>query len=90
EKKLEKLSPVDFTQVNNSIFNFIESKNYGDEQKKSIPQNLEKYIDFMSEKKSRETFSHFISLISAKNFPETLFFISSECKSVYRKIFEAL
>ena len=90
ENKLEKLSPTDFTQINNSLFNFIESKKYSEGQKKSVAMNLEKYFDFVSEKKQKEILSHFISLISAASYPETVFFISTECKSMYKKIFEAI
>ncbi len=88
EEKLNKLSPVDFTQINNSLFNFIESKTFADGQKATISQNLEKYFDYIMKKK--EIASHFISLISAKNYPETLCFIATDCKSLYKKIFEAL
>lgn len=90
EKKLEKLSPVDFTQINTAVFNFIESMNFSGGQKDLVSKNLEKYFDYISEKQNKEITLHFISLISAKNFPSALFFISTECNSVYKKIFEAL
>ncbi len=86
--QLSKLTPADFTQINNSIFNYIESQTFDFEKKELIAKNLENYFDFILQR--LEIASHFMSLISAKNFPRTLIFISEDCKSLYKKIFEAL
>lgn len=88
KEKIKNIAPVEFSQINNSIFNFLESKNYNPEKENLICENLEKYFDYILQRK--ELANHFISLISAKTYPETLFFISTKCKSLYKKIFEAL
>lgn len=83
--KLNNLSFIDFVDLNKKIFKFIENIKFTDSEKAVISENLEKYFDFLSNF-SKEVQSHFISQISSKIYPETLCFISENCKNLYLKI----
>ena len=55
-----------------------------------IAQNLNQYFDYLSSTNKLENKSHFISLCSAEDYPNTLNFISENCSSLYKKMMEAL
>lgn len=88
KQALEKLTVPEFTQVNVSLFKFIESmKNVNATE---IAQNLNQYFDYLSSTNKLEIKSQFISLCSAEDYPNTLNFISENCSSLYKKMMEAL
>lgn len=88
--KLSKLNVPNLSQVNNSIFRFIESKSkdFSKEERQVISSNIEKYFVFLDASGKRELQSHFASLCSAERFPETLYFISTECKGLYENLMQ--
>ena len=86
--RLKKISIPDFTQINNSIFRFTEVYCKDASKSKKISENLNNYFDFLQENSKKEIQSHFASLCSADNFPETLAFISMECQSLYERLMD--
>lgn len=83
-QKLSKIPVPVLTQVNSSLFKFME--NSIEEVK---IENLVAYFDFISEY-SKELQSHFISQCSSVQYPRTLSFIIEDCFDLYSKIMEAL
>ncbi len=88
--KIKDLSLPEITQVNNSIFRFLESKIYQDSEKEIISKNLVNYFDFIGTNFGKEFQSQFASLCNADNYPETLYFISTECFELYENIMKSV
>jgi len=91
-ERLEKLNTPNLSQVNSSLFRFIESKSkeFSAEDKKSISTNLLKYFNFLEKSGHRELQSHFASLCSAEKYPETLYFISTEVSGLYDSLMQLI
>lgn len=87
-EKLNKVSTVDFTQINTSLFRFIENSKLNESDKKKASKNLVKYFDYLEEKEKNEVQAHFAGLCSAETFPETLVFISAEVPDLYNRLME--
>lgn len=85
---LEDLSVPELCTVNTNLFNFIDSKSYLKTKKKSIAKNLELYYDFLIDNTYSEAVGHLVSLCSSEKYPESLFFITMECRKLYEKILE--
>ena len=79
------------TQLNNSVFKFIEAfaDNKDGKESEIIADNLNRYFDLLR-LISREYQMHFISLCSAQIYPKTLLFITEHCDSLYSKILGAI
>lgn len=88
QKTLKSLSFTDFTQINISLFRFIESSNYKESQKSKIAENLILYFEFLQNNSSREIQSHFSSLLNADDYPKTLVFISNMAPTLYEEIMQ--
>lgn len=88
--KLKKLNTPNLSQVNSSLFRFIESKaaDFNAEDKKTVAENLGKYYAYLGDSGNRELQSHFASLCSAEHFPEALYFISTESKNLYESLMQ--
>ncbi len=88
--KLSKLNVPNLSQVNNSLFRFLEgkAKDFSGEEVKVISKNIENYFAYLGTSGHRELQSHFASLCSAERFPETLYFISTECKALYENLMQ--
>ena len=89
-ERLKKLNAPNLSQVNSSLFRFIESKlaEFNDGDKKTVAENLGKYYAYLGDSGNRELQSHFASLCSAEYFPETLYFISTEAKTLYENLMQ--
>lgn len=85
KKDLEKISSIEFSDLNNSVFRFLENSEIRESEKEIYAKNLKNYFDFL-ENISSELKSHFISLCSSKFFPKTLCFIAENAKNLYKKI----
>lgn len=83
KKKFEKLSVIEFTQINSSLFRFIENGKFSKEEKKIIAENLKEYFKYLENQEKSEVQAHFAGLCSAETFPETLVFISAEVPDFY-------
>ena len=89
---IENLSVPDFTNLNISLYRYLETilEKTDENQKKTLSENLIKYYDFLGNNSKKEIQSHFISLCSAENYPETLCFISENCNDLYEKMMNLL
>ena len=87
--KLKTSGVPELCHTNTSLFRYIE-KNISSEKKSAFASGLEKYFCWLCQNSSKECVSHFISQINAESFPETLYFISTDCKTLYDKIMKAL
>ena len=87
---LKKLSVPVLTQVNESLFKYIENnlQNQPD-QDSSVLNNLSSYFDFISDG-SKEVSSHFVSLCSSNSYPKTLAYITEKDFDLYKKIINSL
>ncbi len=84
--RLLKLSAIDLTQVNISLFRYIQSDSYNKDESGLIATNLVEYFDLLGEQELTEIQSHFASLCSAETYPNTLCFISNFVPDLYQKL----
>jgi len=87
EKQIREMDISQITQLNNSVFKFIEAfvpAAHSDEKTK-MAENLNKYFELLP-LVSKEYLLHFISLCSAQVYPKTLVFITDFCGDLYKKI----
>jgi len=85
---LNKTSIADFTQINTSLFRFIESGSYSNESKNTISKNIVSYFDYLGKCSKSEVQAHFAGLCSAETFPKTLVFVSTEAPELYERLME--
>ena len=88
--KLGKLNSQNLSQVNISLFRYLENKipHSNESEKKSFSENILKYFNFLGSSGKRELQSHFASLCSAEKYPETLNFIASEAGAFYDSLMQ--
>lgn len=87
---LNKLNNIQLTQINNSLFRFIEAGKFSEKQESGVCKSFSDYFDYLSEKENNEIISHFVNLCSAKTYPKTLVFISEKLPELYQKIMSFL
>ena len=88
KSKLKDYITPDIATINDSIFRFIETKNYEDLYEESIKKNLCAYFDYLVSENLREASAHFVNLYSSNSYPDTLIFIITKCPELYKKITE--
>lgn len=86
EKQILEYSIPQLTQINVSLFRFIESHCFDEKDEMNIAKNLFKYFDFLGKNGKSEIQSHFIGLCNANSYPETLVFISTKVPELYKNI----
>lgn len=77
-----------YTQLNTSLFRFIENDGYKAEEVNNVAANLIKYFDYLEKNEKAEIRSHFVSLCNSKTYPKTLNFITDNCSLLYRTILD--
>ena len=83
---LEKLDLTNLSRLNEGLLKYLESSLYSESDKKLVFTNLENYFDFLKTSGHKELQAHFISLLKADKYPDTLYILSSEFDSLYKKI----
>ncbi len=83
---LKKCNVPELAAVNESIFRFIETKNYDDSEIEKVATNLDAYFDFLSGEKFREAQAHFTNAYSSAVYPQAMTFIITRCVKLYSKI----
>ena len=83
---LKKCKVPELAAVNESIFRFIETKNYDDSEIEKVATNLDAYFDFLSGEKFREAQAHFTNAYSSAVYPQVMTFIITRCIKLYSKI----
>lgn len=91
ESEIREMDITEITQLNNSIFKYIEafSADSSSDEAIKIAENLNLYFDLLK-LISKEFQMHFISLCSAQLYPKTLVFITERCQDLYSKILNAI
>ncbi len=88
--KLKNLTLPVLTQVNESVFKYLEScTNDLQDSVENIKTNLNSYFSFITGY-AKELQSHFISLCSANFYPKTLSFIIENDFSLYQEIINSI
>lgn len=85
---LKKCSTPELAAVNESIFRFIETKNYDEQDTAKVAKNFSAYFEFLSGEKFREAQAHFANLYSSSLYPTVMAFIVMQCPKLYKKITE--
>lgn len=85
---LKKCSTPELALINESIFRFIETKNYDDSDVKKVATNLDAYFDFLSVEKFREVLAHFTNAYSSSMYPQAMTFVITQCSNLYNKVME--
>ncbi|OWV14121.1 AAA family ATPase [Fibrobacter sp. UWB5] len=83
---LKKCKVPELAAINESIFRFIETKNYDDSEIEKVATNLDAYFDFLSDEKFREAQAHFTNAYSSAVYPQAMTFIITRCIKLYSKI----
>ena len=86
---LKKCSTPELAAVNESVFRFIETKNYDEKDTAKVNKvatNFAAYFEFLSGEKFREAQAHFANLYSSSLYPSTMMFIIVQCPELYKKI----
>lgn len=86
--KLHDYSTPDIATVNDSIFRFLETKSFSDEDVEKIKKNLSAYFDYLVLENLREAAAHFANLYSSSAYPNVVLFIITNCPDLYKKITE--
>ena len=85
---LKKCSTPELAAVNESIFRFIETKNYDEQDTAKVAKNFSAYFEYLSGEKFREAQAHFANLYSSSLYPTVIAFIVMQCPKLYKKITE--
>ncbi|MCQ2578343.1 MAG: AAA family ATPase [Treponema sp.] len=87
EGQIREMDISRITQLNNSIFKYIEAfaLEASGEKIRKVADNLNRYFDLLP-LISKEYLMHFISLCSAQLYPKTLVFICENCGDLYKEI----
>jgi len=86
KNRLSSLSVIDFTQVNESLFRYLESEVYDQNELGLISGNIVEYFDYLNELEMKEVQAHFASLCNADKFPKTLCFITTFAPDLYSNL----
>lgn len=85
-KKITKYTTPQLAALNDSIFIYLEADKSGDDKKKHQAENLNAYIDFLTDNNYREALAHFTNNFTASVYPNALLFIITECGTLYSKL----
>ena len=85
-EKLKTYKVPEIAIINDSIYRFIETNGFKDNEKSSVINNLNLYVDFLQKNKSKEPMAHFSNLYSSNNYKNTILFIVTSCNDVLIKI----
>lgn len=83
EKDLKTYAVHQLSQVNESIYRYIETEEKLN--KKKVAENLQLYVNFITEN-NREAMAHFTSVIEKKLYAKATLFISQETPKVYKQM----
>lgn len=83
---LKKCSTPELAAVNESLFRFIETKNYEERDIEKVAANLGAYFDYLSDEKLREAQAHFTNTYSSATYPQSMTFVITKCSQLYGKI----
>lgn len=85
---LKKCSTPELAAVNESVFRFIETKNYDEQDSAKVAKNFTAYFEYLSSERLREAQAHFANLYSSSLYPTVMAFIVMQCSQLYKKITE--
>lgn len=83
---VENTTIPDLTQLNASLFRYIESGVYDKKDVPQIAKNLVNYFEALGKSSKKEMQSHFASLCSSETYPNTLVFITENASSLYESL----
>ncbi|HED6149537.1 TPA: hypothetical protein R5W83_001837, partial [Campylobacter coli] len=86
QKKLSKYKTPDFAKINDSLFRYIENKNYQESEAQEIAKNFELYFDYLQEKKANEVLGHFTNLFISHTYPKVVSFVMTHALNLQQKI----
>ena len=72
--------------VNESIFRFLETHEFTDEEKPTIAQNLALYAKGLQSPKKKEEFAHFVSIYEKGAYTQAIVFILTETPELYTQM----
>ena len=83
---LQKYDTPELAVINESLFRYIESKNYGKKQTSLVAENLSKYFGYLVTELKQEALAHFSNLFSSGMYPNALVFIMTNVPSLEKNI----
>ena len=86
EDTLKKYSTPTLAIVNESLFRYIESKNYDKSKTVEIARNLDKYFGMLILEMKQEAMGHFANLFTSEPYQSVAAFIMMNIPSLQAKI----
>ena len=83
---LKKCTTPELASVNESLFRFIETRAYKENDSEKVALNIDAYFDFLCCEKLREAQAHFANTYSSAGYPQTMAFIITKCGKLYSKV----
>ena len=84
--KIEKYMLHETAVVNESIFRFLETHEFTDDEKPTIAQNLALYVKGLQSPKKKEEFAHFVSIYEKGAYTQAIVFILTETPELYTQM----
>ncbi len=84
--KLKKYEISELSIINESIFRYFETESYQPKEKDLAKKNLEGYVEWLAQEKSREKMAQFISIFEHATYPQANLFIMMEAPELYKRI----
>lgn len=88
KEKLNDYSTPEIAAINDSIFRFLETKSYAENETEKITKNISAYFDYLVSQNLREAAAHFANLYSSSTYPDAVIFIITKCPELYKQITE--
>lgn len=86
EETIKGYTTPDLAIVNESIFRYIESKNYDTSKAKDIAKNFESYFGLLILEMKQEAMGHFANLYTEGTYPQTVSFVAVNAPKLQDKI----
>ena len=86
KSRMSSYKTTDFAAINDSLFRFLETKEYQTKDASRVAENLEAYFDYLAERNMREAQAHFTNCYSDTNYPGAIVFVMTICLTLFQKI----
>lgn len=76
------------SQINDSIFRYLETTKVTEKQKPAVKANIVAYFELLENTKKKEAIAHFATYFEQTNYPAAITFIMQHASELYMKIMD--
>lgn len=84
--KIKKYSVPDIAVINESLYRYLETVSFKEDEKVLASKNLISYYDLIEGFSSKEPSAHFVNMYSSGNYKNAILFIVTSCNALLIKI----